>query len=296
VDLETWNAVQKILSLHSNLQHVTASERHPRRRSQTATYLLSGIAYCGRCNSPLYGMTSKQRSGAYYHRYACTRQHRRRDCDFKPVPAKALEHEVIDHLTAFYDDPGNLAALLEADQQRRTELASKSQDKAQDLQKQLKPLRRSISNITKAIKAHGHSKAMLAELTTLEGQESDLLSQLETVKTANPTPRQPLTAHQITILSGRIAARLRSQDPATQRSVLYGTVNQVIIDRTPKYAFGIIRIHSPREPETPDEPAGSGIITASITRAPVGAQLHTRSIEFQFPIAPRGHSKKSRPS
>lgn len=103
IDIETWEKVQKIPTLHTNREHVLSpTHLHPRRKSEKATYLLSGLVVCAKCRSPLFGMTSSQRNGSYYRRYACTRRSRRRDCDLTPIPANALEKEVLQSITVFF--------------------------------------------------------------------------------------------------------------------------------------------------------------------------------------------------
>jgi site-specific DNA recombinase len=255
IDLATWNAVQKILALHADRQHVTASTNiHPRRKSETATYLLSGIAICARCKSPLYGHSAKQRSGSYYLRYACTRRNRRNDCDLPHIPARALEKEVINKITAFFDHPENLMALMDEEEKQNADLASKDKSAIKDLQKQINTVRRAINNITDALQERGgKSKALNERQARLEEQEADLSHQLETVKTRIPVTRQRLTHQEIVTLSQRISARLQTKDNAIIRRLLYGLVNSVEIDRNDKFAFGKITIHSPREPESPED-------------------------------------------
>jgi len=298
IDRKTWDTVQKILTLHADRQHVSSPNGiHPRRRSATATYLLSGIAHCGRCDSPLWGLSSKQRNGTYYHRYACTNAKRTRTCDLQPVPAKALEREIINSLSAFFDDPDNLAALLEEDRKRQANLVSQSGAITKDLKARLRKVRASISNVTDTIAERGskNSKALNIKLDTLEAEETDLLSQLESVKTQTPEIPRPLTAQQITFLSKRLVARLQSKDRLLVRNILQGTISRISVDRTKQFAFGSIQIHTPREPETPtDEPPPHAIITALTLSPPLGAHFRRRSIEFKFNIAPKGRKKRPR--
>jgi len=288
IDLPTWDAVQKVLALHSNRQHVSSpTSIHPRRKS-SATYLLSGIAFCSRCQSPLWGMTSGQRDGSYYRRYACTRAKRNRTCDLQPIPAISLEKAVIQKLTAFFENPHNLQALLEEDGKAIAELSSKNKTVAKEIQKQITPLRRSIANITEAIAQRGHSKAMLEKLADLEAQETALQSQLQSAKTDIPTAEAPLTIEEITFLSKRLVARLQSKDYTTTRNILLGAISLILIDRTPQNAFGIINIHAPKVSPPPNDDlpfgGGQGIITASTPLHPVGAPLYKRSIPFEFTI------------
>ncbi len=279
IDRKTWDAVQKVLALHADRQHVSSPSHHPRRRSHAATYLLSGIARCGRCDSPMWGMSSGQRNGKYYLRYACTNAKRTRTCDLQPIPAKALEGIVIQKLTAFFDDPHNLQAILEADRIQNVGLASKNGATLKDLGAQLKKVRASITNITEAIAETGSkkSKALLTKLAALEADETDLQSRIQSVRTQTPKTHRPLTLPEITLLSKRLITRLHSQDKLIVRTVLLGTVNRLTVDRNGPYAYGAVKIHTPRESETPTDDPPPVIIrptltTAFISSSPVGAQ------------------------
>jgi site-specific DNA recombinase len=95
VDQATWKAVQSRLKA-SKYRLYGDSNDHPRR--QNSNYLLSGLAFCARCGSPLYGHTSGQRNNVPYERYFCTRAKRRRDCGAEPIPRKFLEELVLNDL------------------------------------------------------------------------------------------------------------------------------------------------------------------------------------------------------
>ena len=113
VDLDTWQTVQLRVQQHAAHRNLTepGSRSHPRR--QSSRYLLSGLAYCARCGSPLYGLTSTQRNREATGRYACTRAHRRRDCDLRPIPQPALEAAVLETLQSYILQPDVQLANLE---------------------------------------------------------------------------------------------------------------------------------------------------------------------------------------
>lgn len=286
IDRKTWDKVQEILALHADRQHTSSLQHHPRRKFAT-TYLLSGISFCARCGSPLWGMTSGQRDGSYYLRYACTRAKRNRTCDLQPVPARTVENAVINAVTNFFDHPANLQLLIELDREDAQSKASENGIVAKDLQEKLKSIRRSITNITNAIAERSHSKSLLKKLSDLEQEEIDLQTQLNTVKTATPTLSKPLTLQEIKAFSANISERLQNKkDINSVRSVITTVINEVLVDRNDHQAFGTITIHSPSEAEAPkkkdENPAI--IITAFTTPAPVGAHLNRRSIHFSVPI------------
>ena len=311
IDPPTWDAVQRILEANRQGKHLTRPESHPRR--QSGSYLLSGLVQCGRCKSPLWGMSSKQRDGSYYLRYACTRAKRRRDCDFQPIPARPLEAQVIATLHAFVKDPDNLAELMAADQQEVAEHVERSTRKAKEIQTQLRGVRRSITNITSAIKQSGHSNALLKELQELEAHETQLQSHLLQLKNATPQSDPPLTREEILVLSKSLSLVLEGTDPAEVRTGLLAITKNIIVDRRGNQVFGIVNFKKRRrEPhDDKDEPlplntpkdiwgdvavpsdrgVGSAIITASTSLLPVGAPNNRRSIPFSFAVK---SNKKSR--
>jgi DNA invertase Pin-like site-specific DNA recombinase len=281
IDLKTWDAVQKILDLHADRQHISQSEIHPRRRTQIANYLLSGISYCSRCKAPLSGLTATQRSGTNYTRYACTRAKRRHDCDLKPIPAKQLEQMVIGELSAFFDDPANLQALLDADREQALTISAEIKEQAKAVQKKLTALQRSIANITDAIAERGHSKSILEKLDSLERQETELQTTLHSIKTSAPKSPEPISLEELTAFGKNIAAHLRFQDNLTRRAILHTIVNQVFVDRIQNHVYAIIYIHSPspREPESPED-----CYTVPKSPTTVGAPLYRHSIKLVYEI------------
>jgi len=288
IDLSTWTAVQKLQSLHADRQNVTAKNNlHPRRKSESAPYLLSGIAFCTRCGSPLWGMTSGQRDGSYYRRYACTRARRRRDCDLQPIPARALENEVIKSLTHFFENPNNLQDLLEVSQQFDAEFVTRQKTIAKEIQKELTTVRRSIANVTDAIAKlkNKQSKALLAKLESLEGEETDLETRVQKVNSQTPVATPPLTEEQILLMSQTLVANFHTQDLTTIRGNILATVHQVRVDRTKSHGYCQITLkHRPRSSKTPEE--SGAIITASTVLPSVGAQSKDMLFSMSFYFIP----------
>jgi len=240
IDPKTWDAVQRILRANSQHKNLTNPETHPRR--QNGSYLLSGLVRCSRCGSPLWGMTSKQRNGSYYLRYACTRAKRRRDCDFKPIPAHVLEAEVIKRINAFFIDPGNLHELMELHQKQIAEPSSEGKAVVRDLQKQIGAVHRSIGNLVSAISESGHSKSMLNKLASLEAKDIDLRTHLNQVKTQAGTIKPALTQEKIMQLAQYMIAHLAGKDPSIVRQVLLAAIHQITVDRIGNCVHGVIQV------------------------------------------------------
>ena len=241
VDLDTWQTVQLRVQQHAAHRNLTepGSRSHPRR--QSSRYLLSGLAYCARCGSPLYGLTSTQRNREATGRYACTRAHRRRDCDLRPIPQPALEAAVLETLQSYILQPDVQLANLELIQAQQADHFKVIDAQKADLNKRLISVRRRIANTTAAIAEAGHSPALLetlarfeAEAGTLRGQLADLERQL-----AAPAPSYSPDA------LADLRLRLASSDPGTLRPLLAGLLSRVIIDRDGQTIRGELIYYSP---------------------------------------------------
>lgn len=236
IDPETWQAVQLRVQAHAAHRNLTdpGSRSHPRRLA--SRYLLSGLAYCARCGSPLYGLTSSK-----YDRYACTRAHRRRDCDLPPIPRKVLEAAVLDALTAYVLQPeiqlANLQLIHEQQAVRLTEIG----DQKTGLNKRLATVRRKLSNTTAAIAEAGHSPALLETLNRLETEAAELRSQLAALDRLLAAPVPDYNPDDLTALRLSLA----DPDPEAQHRLLTGLVSRVIIDRDGPLVTGELIYYTP---------------------------------------------------
>jgi DNA invertase Pin-like site-specific DNA recombinase len=276
IDQQTWDTVQRKLQASLQRRHLH-SATHPRR--QNGTYLLSGLIHCARCSSPLWGMTSRQRNGSYYYRYGCTRAKRNRDCDFQPIPARALERHVIDALQEFVKEPNNLAELMNADRQENETILTRSKIKISEKQKELAAVRRKISNTTAAISESGHSPALLKTLADLEAQETQLQTEILQLKNTTPQADPPLTPEEILVLSKSLSHVLQGKEPAEIRTGLLAITKNIVVDRRGNQVFGLLNFKKrTREPQ--DDEDSHAIITVPIFPTPLGAPQVTVIFEM----------------
>lgn len=229
IDRKTWEAVQRIVERNAVHRNLTQSQHHPTRHIDT--YLLSGIALCTRCESVLVGMTSGQRTGKYYYRYACSKAKRGGTCDLTAIPARTVESKVIETIGNFLEDPNNLEQLFEHQRLLDKNVAAQQQIIIKDIQKKITPLRRDIARITAAIRAHGHSKSLLRDLDRLESEETELENDLMKLKSETPTPIPNLSREDIIRQSKTMHEKIQSKDPTEQRAVLRYLLFNVKIDR-----------------------------------------------------------------
>lgn len=290
IDPKTWNTVQEIM--RENSERHNPSEHHPRR--QSGPYLLSGLIRCARCDSPLFGLTSGQRSGKYYYRYHCTKAKRNRTCDFQPIPARLLEEHAIKALREFVKEPSNLAALLEADRKDDAAAIEQSQAKIKKYEKDLSLTQRQIKNTTLAISKRKNSEALLKQLDTLEAEKTRLQTSLLKLRNEKSIEEPPITPEQVLQASQHLSLVLESEDPAEIRRGLQASIRTILVDRRERSVFGVIQFKKKRHDLLDDEESRA-IITASISRSPVGAPSYRRSnIPFSFTVTDSRFKKRPR--
>jgi hypothetical protein len=232
VPMNIWAAVQarvKESAARANLH----TRNHPRRVQ--SRYLLSGLAYCARCGSPLFGAGSAQRNGHNYDRYACAAAVRRRDCDLKPIPRAVLEQAVLATVQDHILQPDMLEATRIRSQQAEQEYQAHSAEEQAGLLKQLGNIRRRIVNITAAIADAGPGRALTEKLRALDAEEAELLAKL-----AQLGDRRPLTVHD----EGQLV-QIREQFASDPRTVLRGFIARITVDRDGQDVMGEITWYYP---------------------------------------------------
>lgn len=270
-----WEAVQIVLRENADQQRLATPANHPRR--QIATYLLSGLAHCARCGSPLSGYTSNQINGAPYLRYACTRARRRGDCDLQPIPAKFAEAKVIETLDLFLSDVKTYHETLTAIQHDRAARAAQLADEAASLTFRLASVRRAIANLQSAIEQQP-SRSLLTRLAQREAEQLTLQAESVKIKTHINTPFILPTMEQLQHTLPLLRARLHAQSPTELKQTLRDLIHIIHLDRSADTLLGVVTYYHKEHP--PDA-------FASMSRDPVGALTYTRKLTFSAPIQKR---------
>ncbi len=275
VDEKTWDAAQQILAKRAQAGHLRNPKTHPRTGGK---YLLTGLVHCQQCGSPLIGQSSKQRNGAYYRSYACSRAKRCRDCPQKPISAKKLENIILREIKNFITQPAMLAEMLNTWQIESQNRHAATQQEITAHTAQLGILKRQLGHIVNAITESGHSQTLLEKLAELETQIKQTEETIHILKTAINLPLPKLTDAQIKKRSAQLADRLSQKDPAQLRRVLLGIIHEIIVKRDGKRIIALITFYQPKTLKK-NETDGA-INTTPINRPPVGALLYRRSIQI----------------
>jgi len=162
------------------VQHILRTKKNPRlsadapikRRRENGVYLLTGKIFCGKCKSPMVGISGTSKSGTMHYYYVCKKHRTEKTCDMKSQQRDGIEREVAKAIkdNILVDD------VIEqlADYTLAT-LKGLEQDGAlPELRTQIGEVKVSIGNIISAIERGVFSEAMQARLSELEKQRRAL--------------------------------------------------------------------------------------------------------------------------
>jgi site-specific DNA recombinase len=221
-----------------------AGTRDPKR--MRSTFLLSGLLTCQQCGG---AYSSTQIKGWKY--YACTtrRASKGTECDARHIPKEAIETAIIE---AIKDRALDLETLVNLQAAITVELDKDSEDhKARRviLNRDLLAARKEITNLTKAIGAHGHSEALLASLTLAETRKIELDQQLEQLENTINIPRK--TSAQLKEIAATINTIL-TEGTDQQKQHIIRTFTARIIARRAEHEITALLYYLPVKIINPD--------------------------------------------
>ena len=170
IDKELFDAVQHHLHTKSNPR--ISGDMPTRRRRENSVYLLTGKLFCGKCKSPMVGISGKSGVPTPYYYYACKAHRQTKLCDMKAVRRDAIEREVAAAIKRYILVDDTISQLADYAVKAQNEMAK---DTALDtLQEQLTATTASIGNIVSAIERGAFSEAMQLRLSELEAVKKSL--------------------------------------------------------------------------------------------------------------------------
>jgi DNA invertase Pin-like site-specific DNA recombinase len=292
VDSQTWDAVQakiRQFAHHKNLSG-DGNPDHPRRIN--SSYLLSGLVYCARCSSPLFGAPSKQRRkpdgtrNADYERYACARAYRRRDCDQGQFPKALLENAVLATLQDYVLCPEVIQANQDQAQASRADMLRDLEHQRSGLQNMLNGLRRRIANLAEAIAEAGHTRTLLEKLSALETEEIDLRARLAELDRQASQPDPAMTPGEISDTLSALHAVLERGSLQAHQQLLRSFIERITVDRDGNKILGSITYYIPPPVDHPPP------VSVPMSRLTLGAPLHRHRFTVIFTATMRTYNRK----
>ena len=151
-----------------------------RRRRDNSLYLLTGKLYCGKCKSPMVGVSGTSKRAVPYYYYACKGSRVDHVCDIKPVRREQIELSIATALKATMLSDTAIHILADAAVEYQSKFVSNSE--IDTLEARLKEINQSIKNIVAAIEAGIISASTQSRLVELENEQRTVSRQLSVAK------------------------------------------------------------------------------------------------------------------
>lgn len=185
------------------------------RRRENEQYLLTGKLFCGKCGSPMTGISGTSKTGAMHFYYVCRKRRQERTCNKENARKEYAERLVASALKEYVlrDD------VIEwvADSVLKFQETLKGQSQLAYYQDKLVEVKRSLDNIMKAIEAGAFSNTIQARMKDLEEEEQELQGKIAVERAAIPTvTRDQIIYYMESFRSGDVS------DPAFQKSLFDG--------------------------------------------------------------------------
>ena len=174
IEKELFDAVQHYI--HTKKNPRLSDETPVKRRRETGIYLLTGKIFCGKCKSPMVGISGTSKSAAMHYYYACKGHRTDKICDMRSIRRDSIEREVAQAIRDHILNDDTIAQL--ADYCVRVDEERKNDGAIEELQEQMQGLDAAIGNIIAAVEKGLFSEAMQARLADLEGQKKSLQEEL----------------------------------------------------------------------------------------------------------------------
>jgi len=248
-----WDKVQVIQQGFAQSKNIKSGDlNHPRR--QASDFILSGLARCARCGSPLYG-NSSQTKGYKYKSYLCTLAYRKRGaCTKGRIPKDAFEAAVINAFAEQILQKSNVEELHRLNSQQDAGLASEQQNQRRELLAQIASNKKKLNNITLAVEENGSSPTLQTRLKELEHEKLELALELTELENSIIAPASSLTRQQLDRGIKRLAAILQSKNPTEQKNALRSMIAHVDVERIDNILSGTIYYYLPDDNDNNNPP------------------------------------------
>lgn len=143
-----------------------------RRHNENGDYLLTGKLFCGKCDSPMTGMSGTSKSGAKHHYYACYSARKDGSCDKKAVKRDWVEKTV----ALFIKEHVLRDEVIEwmVDQYMVYQKATFESQRIMEMRNQLKDVQSQLDNLVDAIARGMYTDSTKDKLLKLEADKKEI--------------------------------------------------------------------------------------------------------------------------
>lgn len=291
IEKSLWDKVQLIQQGFAQGKRMREGDKnHPRRVN--SDFILSGLARCARCGSPLFGRTSHQKTGYKYQSYLCTLAYRKRGaCTKGRIPRPAFEAAIINSLTYDILKEENIRELMTLREQRDSVFTAEIDQQRRDVLTQIAANKKQLKNIADAIAESGSSSTLLSRLNQLEHDQLELTLTLNNLDAQSSQTAPPLDPQQLKERLTHIIEILKDKDPQAKKIILRALISHVDVEREDNLLRGTIYYYLPNnddiifegdEPPPDDLPPPKRTDDVPTSRQSSGPPLRRHIIAYAF--------------
>ena len=247
IDLQTWENVQMI-NKKSLAAGTLENELHPRRK--TSDYILSGLAVCGVCGSPLVGETIHSKAKNHTNRYyGCSNKRRTlgASCAALLIPQAELENAVIKDACDYILSMPNLTELSAQLESTRADQATEIQANLTELQKQQNTLTTKSAKLVDRILNANISTSFEKALENVDLEISQLDFKIKQMKLELARIASAPDQIQIQVNAEHLRQALQSNDREEMREALHTFIYQIHAQRQESKIVGQIDYYIPAD-------------------------------------------------
>jgi site-specific DNA recombinase len=197
---------------------------HPRRRSPTNPYLLTGVLFCGYCGAAMNGHLTR-----HVPSYRCGKQklQGREVCQQTSVVSHAVHTMIVDWLTEKVVAVEALNQMRQTLNERQSGAEGDLTGTRQRLQEELMPINRRIDNLLNALEESGWSREIESRLSERRAEKVRIEAELSQVEALVERGKVELSAEALAYMSEHLTEQLRSSDPASARAAVQRFVKRI---------------------------------------------------------------------
>ena len=182
-DIRIEGGIPRIVSdeLFFRVQEALKVKKNPQGRIRSyGDYLLTGKLYCGKCKTPMVGVSGTSNNGDLYHYYVCQKKRLEHLCDKKNVRRDEIELAVTKAIKEYALQPDVIEWIADS----TVEYFKKKEQAPEivELENRISETRKGIKNLLSAIEQGVVTETTKARLMELEATQSKLSAQLIVAK------------------------------------------------------------------------------------------------------------------
>jgi len=270
IDQATWDAVQKVRqSARSNTQR--GNPNHPRRVGSPS--LLSGLAVCVHCGSPMmYGKTNTTRRNPWPY-YLCGQKSRKgwKSCKGRTVNGRKADAEVLNAVLDKVLTP-DLMEPLRLHLQHRANNRSALQHDVQLAQEALAECEKTIHHLVDQIEHFGPSTFIAKKLQEREGERARLMENLKAAKAASQVSQLQVTPELLAATLDDVRSEVLGARDAHELALLRRMLRHYV--EKIELGYNVARIHYKLSWDALDQGLGS-VPVGALIQSEVKALVHT---------------------